>query len=174
SEPDIHGKDDVGVADQRPDMEGHPQPGLARIDVREIVELVLIAKGRHLADIGCLGEILLRAPPGVGHVAASDHDKLPRDVLQPPTMISGRAAFCSSACARATASAPGAGSAISAGPVRAGLSVRSVSMSSGRAITTGPGRPVVAVTHARARISGTRSTESISTAHFAMVPNTAG
>ena len=36
-----------------------------------------------------------------------------------------------------------------------------------------PGRPVVAVTQARPRISGMRFTSSISTAHFAIVPNTA-
>lgn len=49
----------------------------------------------------------------------------------------------------------------------------SVSMFSGSAITTGPGRPCMATRKARATSSGMRSGRSISTAHFAMEPNTA-
>jgi len=46
-------------------------------------------------------------------------------------------------------------------------------MSSGSAITTGPGRPLVAMWKARDTISGTRAGSSISVAHLVMVPNTA-
>ncbi len=49
----------------------------------------------------------------------------------------------------------------------------STSMSSGSAITTGPGRPAVATWKARAISSGRRSALSISVTHLAMVPNTA-
>ena len=54
-----------------------------------------------------------------------------------------------------------------------GTAILSVSMSSGRAITTGPGRPLLAVWNARETISGTRAESSISLAHFAKAPNTA-
>ena len=43
-------------------------------------------------------------------------------------------------------------------------------MSSGSAITTGPGRPEVATAKARVTISGMRAASSISTAHLAMPP----
>jgi len=46
-------------------------------------------------------------------------------------------------------------------------------MSSGSAITTGPGRPEVATWKARDTSSGTRAGSSICTTHLAMVPNTA-
>ncbi|KAG1387194.1 hypothetical protein G6F59_016515 [Rhizopus arrhizus] len=46
-------------------------------------------------------------------------------------------------------------------------------MSSGRAITTGPGRTEVAMWKAREISSGMRSTWSISVTHLACVPNTA-
>ena len=49
----------------------------------------------------------------------------------------------------------------------------SVSMFSGSEITTGPGRPCMATRNARATSSGIRSGRSISTAHFASVPNIA-
>ena len=52
-------------------------------------------------------------------------------------------------------------------------STLSVSMSSGSAMTTGPGRPCVATWKARLTISGMRSARSISTTHLAMEPKTA-
>jgi BioD-like phosphotransacetylase family protein len=45
------------------------------------------------------------------------------------------------------------------------------STSSGKAITTGPGRPDIATRYALAMISGMRSILSISVTHFAMPPN---
>ena len=54
-----------------------------------------------------------------------------------------------------------------------GRDTRSRSISSGSAITTGPGRPLHAVWKARATISGMRDGSSISVAHFAIEPNTA-
>jgi len=53
-----------------------------------------------------------------------------------------------------------------------GTTQRSVNMSSGNAITTGPGRPLQAVKNARATISGMRAGSSISVAHLAKPPNT--
>ena len=50
---------------------------------------------------------------------------------------------------------------------------RSISMSSGTAITTGPGRPLQAVWKARETSSGMRAGSSISVAHLAIEPNTA-
>ena len=50
---------------------------------------------------------------------------------------------------------------------------RSISMSSGTAITTGPGRPLQAVWKAREISSGMRAGSSISVAHLAIEPNTA-
>jgi hypothetical protein len=46
-------------------------------------------------------------------------------------------------------------------------------MSSGSAMTTGPGRPEVATWKARETSSGSRAGSSICTTHLAMVPNTA-
>ena len=94
-------------------------------------------------------------------------DNRPASVqLQPPISIRGRSADDSSATTSATVAASGAGSVMRAGPCKGAASVRLVSMSSGSAITTGPGRPVVAVTQARARISGMRPTSSISVESF--------
>ena len=50
---------------------------------------------------------------------------------------------------------------------------RSVSISSGMATTTGPGRPLAAVWKARDTISGTRAGSSISVVHLVIEPNTA-
>ncbi|KAI1690892.1 hypothetical protein DdX_22239 [Ditylenchus destructor] len=47
-------------------------------------------------------------------------------------------------------------------------------MSSGSAITTGPGRPLVATFHARATYSGMRRASSIRVAHLASGANIAG
>ena len=52
-----------------------------------------------------------------------------------------------------------------------GTSDSSLSMSSGRATTTGPGRPEAATVHARAITSDTRSADSISVTHLASPPN---
>ena len=52
-------------------------------------------------------------------------------------------------------------------------SARSISMSSGSAITTGPGRPEVAVWNARLITSGMRAGSSISHTHLAIEPNMA-
>ncbi len=49
----------------------------------------------------------------------------------------------------------------------------SLSMSFGSAMTTGPGRPLVAVWKARETYSGTRSATSISVAHLAIGPKAA-
>ena len=54
-----------------------------------------------------------------------------------------------------------------------GTVASAVSMSSGSATTTGPGRPCIATRKARATSSGTRAGSSISTAHLASVPKTA-
>jgi hypothetical protein len=54
-----------------------------------------------------------------------------------------------------------------------GTMARSISMSSGTAITTGPGRPLQAVWKAREISSGMRAGSSISVAHLAIEPNTA-
>ena len=48
--------------------------------------------------------------------------------------------------------------------------MRSISMSSGRPTTTGPGRPLAAVWKARDTISGTRAGSSISVAHLVIEP----
>ncbi len=70
--------------------------------------------------------------------------------------------------------ASGSGAASSAAKGRAsGTSTCWVSMSSGSATTTGPGRPEHATRKARATSSGRRAGSSTSTAHFASVPNTA-
>jgi hypothetical protein len=47
-------------------------------------------------------------------------------------------------------------------------------MSSGNASTTGPGRPEIAMLHARATYSGMRAASSIFAAHFTTGPNIAG
>ena len=52
-------------------------------------------------------------------------------------------------------------------------SVRSTSMSSGSATTTGPGRPLQATLKARATISGRRRASSTSVAHLASGPKAA-
>jgi len=49
----------------------------------------------------------------------------------------------------------------------------SVSMFSGRAMTTGPGRPCMATRKARATSSGMRAGSSISTVHLVIEPKTA-
>ena len=54
-----------------------------------------------------------------------------------------------------------------------GTATRSTSMSSGSAITTGPGRPLQAVWKACETSSGMRAGSSISVTHLAMEPNTA-
>ena len=75
--------------------------------------------------------------------------------------------------APATAAGAGSGGKTGTGPATGTASVSAISMSSGSAMTTGPGRPVVAVVQARDRISGRRETSSISVTHLAMVPKTA-
>lgn len=84
----------------------------------------------------------------------------------PPAMTMGRSAATSRA--RSSRSAPGAGQART-GSTRGstGAAVGVVSMSSGSASTTGPGRPCIAVWKARATYSGRRSALSTCAAHLA-------
>ena len=82
-------------------------------------------------------------------------------------MTNGRSAAASSiAAARAKASGAGAAR---AGSIRGstGAAVRTRSMSSGSASTTGPGRPCIAVWKARATYSGSRSASCTSATHLA-------
>ena len=87
-------------------------------------------------------------------------------------MATGRFAAASISPSRAMSAGSGAAW---AGSTRgaSGTSAVSISMSSGRAMTTGPGRPCIATRKARDTISGTRSGVSISVAHLHMVPKTA-
>ena len=57
--------------------------------------------------------------------------------------------------------------------ISSATTARSTSMSSGSAITTGPGRPCIATWNARETISGIRAGSSISTTHLAKEPKTA-
>ncbi len=86
--------------------------------------------------------------------------------------MSGRVAAQISFCSRAISERPGQVSIGSAAGTSA-TATRSVSMSSGSAITTGPGRPLVAVWNARETISGIRAGSSISVVHLVIEPNTA-
>ena len=52
------------------------------------------------------------------------------------------------------------------------ISVVCVRMSSGNAMTTGPGRPEIAIDHARRTTSAVRLTSVISVAYLAMDPYT--
>ena len=90
----------------------------------------------------------------------------------PPTMTMGCLAAQSSFCKSAIWVWPGH---VGTGSTRAAslTLARSTSMSSGRAITTGPGRPCKATWKARETISGMRATSSISTTHLAKEPKTA-
>ena len=97
-----------------------------------------------------------------------------RDVQPPsPTIASGRSAPSSSSVRRAIAASPGGVAASGRCGAASGTSTTSVSMSSGSARTTGPGRPDVATAKARATSSGTRAASSICATHFAIDPNTA-
>ena len=90
----------------------------------------------------------------------------------PPARISGRSAAASSR--RVSATSAGDGDAF--GTATAGPGTPSAgpdSMSSGSAMTTGPGRPESATAKARATISGMRSASSISVAHLASGPKAA-
>ena len=69
--------------------------------------------------------------------------------------------------------ASAAGSNTTAGLRSGAISVVAVSMSSGSATTTGPGRPPSAVVQARARISGRRATVVDLDRPFRQLPNTA-
>jgi hypothetical protein len=91
----------------------------------------------------------------------------------PPTSATGRFARSSSVWSSAMAAGSGAGMGDAGAAHRRRGRRGSVSMSSGRATTTGPGRPERAVVHARATISGIRSALSISTAHLATGPKKA-
>ncbi len=85
----------------------------------------------------------------------------------PPAITSGR--WAASSRARNSRSAPGAGQACATDTSGStGAVVGVLSMSSGSARTTGPGRPCSAVWKARATYSGNRSARSTSAAHFAM------
>ncbi len=65
--------------------------------------------------------------------------------------------------------------AISVGATRgaSATATRSLSISSGSASTTGPGRPFIATWNARDTISGMRAASSISSASLATGPKTA-
>ena len=94
------------------------------------------------------------------------------DQRLPPSSAIGRCASFSSVCSRRMSAGPGE---VSTGS-QAGASAattRSTSMSSGSAITTGPGRPLVATWNAREISSGTRAASSISVTHLAIEPKTA-
>jgi hypothetical protein len=84
----------------------------------------------------------------------------------------GRFARPSSSATRFISTSPGY---VSTGVygIAAGASALLVSMSSGKEMTTGPGRPDVAIAKARVTISGMRAASSISVAHFAMGPKKA-
>ena len=87
-------------------------------------------------------------------------------------MKTGRSALATSSASSAISAAPGEVS-IGRAAGASATATRSTSMSSGSAITTGPGRPLVATWKARDTTSGTRAGSSISVAHLVMVPNTA-
>ena len=89
-----------------------------------------------------------------------------------PTMIRGFSAEFSNGTTSSIASTEGAGSPTeTAFPGAAEVWV--VSTSSGRATTTGPGRPDMAVVNARLMISGILSADSIWVAHFTSGPKNA-
>ena len=94
------------------------------------------------------------------------------DQRPPPSTTIGRSAAHSRFCSRAMSARPGHVSTASTRGASA-ASATPVSMSSGSATTTGPGRPCMATRNARATSSGTRAGSSISTAHLASVPKTA-
>ena len=87
-------------------------------------------------------------------------------------MATGFSAAQMSFCSSAVWASAGWVSTGSKGSASATLAV-SVSMSSGSAITTGPGRPLVATWKARETSSGMRAGSSISVAHLASGPNVA-
>ncbi len=90
----------------------------------------------------------------------------------PPRTRTGRSAAHRRFCRSAIWVRPGhVSTASTRGP--AATAALSSSMSSGSAMTTGPGRPCMAVWKARDMISGMRATSSISTTHFAIEPKTA-
>src|SRR5262249_18830488 len=115
-----------------------------------------------------LGEARNRRPCGLGPAAAADdHDRLlgrPQELLQPRHVAQARP------CLDRLERRGGGGEHAGRG---AAAITRSVSMSSGSATTTGPGRPPVAVWKARDTISGMRAASSISVAHLVSEPNTA-
>ena len=117
---------------------------------------------RKLVAIGIAN---FSANDAIAAVPASDH-------RLPPRMKTGRSALATRSASSAISAAPGEVSIGRAGATSA-TATRSTSMSSGSAITTGPGRPLVAMWKARETISGTRAGSSISVAHLVMVPNTA-
>jgi acetolactate synthase-1/2/3 large subunit len=116
----------------------------------------------HLAVSGRPGPVVLALPEDMLAARA----ELPP---LPPAMTSGRSAASSSR--RTSRSAAGAGKAC-AGSMRGstGAAVAVVSMSSGSASTTGPGRPCSAMWKARATYSGSRSADCTSPTHFAKPP----
>jgi hypothetical protein len=89
---------------------------------------------------------------GVEQVAAAERGgdrqreplgKAASDQRLPPSSMSGRLAPQISFCRRAMSVSPGQVS-IGSNAAASGTATRSVSMSSGSAMTTGPGRPLVA------------------------------
>ena len=90
----------------------------------------------------------------------------------PPTMAIGRSAAHSIFCSSAICVSPGQIGAATAFGASAASAVSS-SMSSGKAITTGPGRPCMATWKARWTTSGICAALSISVAHLATEPKTA-
>ena len=96
----------------------------------------------------------------------------PRPKRLPPISATGCFAAHNSFCSRLISVRPGQ---VSTGSkARAsGTVTRSLSRSSGNAMTTGPGRPLQAAWKARETNSGMRAGSSISVAHLAMEPNTA-
>ena len=88
---------------------------------------------------------------------------------EPPRSTIGAVASCSLRSSSVILSAAGS---ISTGENGGASTTSAVStnMSSGSAITTGPGRPEVATKNAREMISGMRAASSISTAHLASPP----
>ena len=145
AEADVDREDHVGIAQQRLDVRCHADTRLADKDRRVVVELVLVAERGNHGDIGafanCKTPHVPRAPIG-----AADEKHRPL------------AHFRASPGPRQWTGIRRPGSNTTAGLRSGATSVVAVSMSSGSATTTGPGRPPSAVVQARARISGRRTT----------------
>ena len=160
AEPAADQQHQVGGLDARQQLRIGPDAEIAGVAGMQRVEQMAAAERGGDRQREALGKARERGAGRLRPAAAADeHDR----TLAPPTAASAAALMSVRPGQVSTGSKAGA----------SGTATRSVSMSSGSAITTGPGRPLQAVWKARETISGMRAGSSISVAHFAIVPNTA-